>query len=51
MSDPYDQRLANESAAAEQCMKLGAVILKPPSQPTFGFTVPGRPQSESDKSK
>lgn len=27
MSPPYDQRLANEALAAEQCMKLGAVLL------------------------
>lgn len=41
MTEPlYDQQLVNNSDAAERCMKLGAVILKPPSQPTIGFAVP-----------
>lgn len=34
---PYDQRLANEAAAVEQCMKLGAVILSQhQKKPGFG---------------
>lgn len=36
----YDQQLVNNSDAAERCMKLGAVILKPPNQPTIGFAAP-----------
>jgi 23S rRNA G2445 N2-methylase RlmL len=47
-SPPYDQRLANEAAAADQCMKLGAVILKPWGQKVMGFTAP-KPPSQSDQ--
>jgi hypothetical protein len=34
---PYDQALANASAAVEQCLKLGAVILKPQGSQRPGF--------------
>jgi hypothetical protein len=32
---PYDQRLANEAAAIDQCMKLGAVLLPQQKKPGF----------------
>ena len=42
-----DQRLANESAACEQAMKLGAVILKPAGHQPIGFAPqPEKPTSE-----
>lgn len=42
MSDPvYDQQLANAATAADQCMKLGAVILNSPSKPSVGFHTGG----------
>lgn len=44
MATPYDQRLANESNAAEQCMKLGAVLLKPPTSKPTGFAPPPQPR-------
>jgi hypothetical protein len=34
---PWDPRLANDAAAVDHCMKLGAVVLKPPSTPRLGF--------------
>jgi hypothetical protein len=37
---PYDQRLVNDATAVEQCMKLGAVILKPQGQRPLGFSQP-----------
>ncbi len=40
-----DQRLANEAAAADQCMKLGAVLLKEPrAHAGFAAPAPPRPQ-------
>ena len=33
---PWDQKLANDAAVAEQCVKLGGVVLTPPKQKT-GF--------------
>lgn len=33
----FDQQLVNNSDAAERCMKLGAVILKPPAASRIGF--------------
>lgn len=39
MSKPvYDQQLANAATAAQQCMTLGAVILRPSSVAPVGFT-------------
>lgn len=40
----FDQHLANTSQAAEACMKLGAVILKPKGNPTVGFGQSHPPQ-------
>lgn len=40
---PYDQRLANEAAAVDQCIKLGGVIL-PKSKPTTGFNTGFKPK-------
>ena len=42
---PYDQAIAVNAAAVDQCMKLGAVILKP-SGVTVGFAAP--PQRPND---
>jgi hypothetical protein len=36
----WDQEISNAGAMAEQCMKLGAVILKPASKPPVGFSAP-----------
>lgn len=33
---PYDQAIANQAAAVDQCLKLGGVILTP-SKPQTGF--------------
>jgi hypothetical protein len=41
-----DQRLAIEAAAADQCMKLGAVAAKPSKDRPTGFTGPTPPKPE-----
>jgi hypothetical protein len=41
---PYDQRLANEAAAADQCMKLGAVLLAPRPRQTGFASEPAPPK-------
>lgn len=41
---PYDQRLANEAAAIDQCLKLGGVLLSPrPKVTGFADTTPPPP--------
>lgn len=43
MSEPsklWDQKLANDCGMADNCMKLGAVILTPASKPPAGFASP-----------
>lgn len=45
---PYDQEIANQATAVEQCMKLGAVILKPKDKAT-GFAPPARIISEGSE--
>lgn len=35
----YDQRLANQAAAIDQCLKLGGVVIEP-GKPTTGFAPP-----------
>jgi hypothetical protein len=46
---PWDQRLSNDGAMADQCMKLGAVILKPASKPPVGFSAPPTVPEEPDE--
>jgi hypothetical protein len=42
-AQPWDQKLANAAAVADQCAKLGGVVLQPPKKPT-GFAEPPRPR-------
>jgi hypothetical protein len=45
----YDQRLVNEAAAVDQCLKLGGVILKPQSQSKVGFAAPTPPSQDDQR--
>lgn len=40
----YDQALANQAAAVDQCLKLGGVILKPKDHKGTGFSAPTEPE-------
>lgn len=44
MPVPYDQRMANAAVAVDHALKLGGVILQPPSKPVAGFAPPAAPK-------
>lgn len=39
----WDEKIATDAVVAEQCMKLGAVLLKPKDKPAAGFAPPKAP--------
>lgn len=43
----YDQDMANRAAAVDHALKLGGVILKPPSKPSTGFAQPSPPRPQT----
>lgn len=44
MPVPYDQGMATAATAIDHALKLGGVILKPPSKPVAGFAPPAVPK-------
>lgn len=44
----YDQNMANIASAIDHAMKMGAVVLKPQSNPPVGFrpAAPSQPEEE-----